>query len=66
VLNSVHGGFAGHGRKVIQKLIQRLAVFQIIEQGLKWNAGPAENGVPPRMSGSRVITLFFGTMMGLC
>jgi len=38
------GGFAGYGRKVIEELVKGLSAFQIIEQCLKRNPGPTEDG----------------------
>jgi len=31
--------FVGHGREIIQEIRQRVPCFQVIHQGLEWNAG---------------------------
>jgi len=56
-LNRCHGKFAAHTRIPFQKLIQRVAPFQIVRQDLERNTRPAETGSPPRISGSFIMTL---------
>ena|SRR5271168_1867351 len=43
-LERTNGKLACHGWKVIQKIVQSLAAFQIVEQRLEGNACPAEYG----------------------
>ena len=43
---------APDAREVVEELIQRVSVLQVLQEGLHGHARPDEHGVPPRISGS--------------
>ena len=43
VLQKAHGIEAPHGRETVQKGLQRLAVEDVVDQGLHGNTGPKED-----------------------
>jgi hypothetical protein len=48
VFEGADGGVTLHCRKVVQELIESLPTFEVVQQRLKGNAGPAEDRCGPK------------------
>lgn len=52
LLESGHRLLAAHGQEVLEKLRERIASFEIVEERLERHAGADEDGRAPEKSGS--------------
>jgi hypothetical protein len=63
IFQSTNRCTSGHGREVVEKFVESLPRFQVLEKGLKRNAGATENGGPPSISESWVTISFWDERM---
>ena len=55
-LESCNGLFASNGRKLPEKLVQRVTTLDVVKERLDGDAVPTNTGVPLRISGSLCTT----------
>jgi len=62
VFQRAHCCFTSHGGEIVEEFVQTLPTLQIVQQSLEGTRVPRKTGVPPRISGSFVMTswLWFG------